>query len=85
MPQFLKKMTFREFCEANQAYHKTEGTLCSSMIALNDFEEKFPDIAKKYFDIRFDEQKYVKELKIKREAVKKAKEKKRKGGNNELY
>ena len=80
MPQFLKKMTFREFCEANQAYHKTEGTLCSSMIALYDFEDKFPDIAKKYFDIRFDEQEYVKELKIKREAEKKAKEKKRKGG-----
>lgn len=85
MPQFLKKMSFRDFCEANQTYHKTEDTLCSSMIALNDFEDKFPDIAKKYFDMRFDEQEYVKELKVKREAEKKAKKKKRKGENNELY
>lgn len=77
MPQFLKKKTFREFCEANQAYHKTKGTLCSSMKALTEFEEKFPEIAKKYFDIRFDDQDYVKKLKVKREAEKKAKEAKK--------
>lgn len=79
MPQFLKKMTFREFCEANQAYHKTEGTLCSSMRAMTEFEKKFPDIASKYFDLRFDDQEYVKNLKKRRDAekVKKKKEKKR--------
>ena len=71
MPQFLKKMTFRGFCEANQAYHKTEGTLCSSMVALNDFESKFPEIASRYFDLRFDDQEYVKRLKVKREVKKK--------------
>lgn len=70
MPQFLKKMTFREFCEANQAHHKTKGTLCSSMKALNDFEEKFPEIAAKYFDVRYDEQEYVKELKERRKIMK---------------
>lgn len=77
MPQFLKKMTFREFCEANQAYHKTEGTLCSSMVALNDFESKFPAISAKYFDLRFDDQEYVKQLKEKRKVEKKKKEKER--------
>lgn len=85
MPQFLKKMTFREFCEANQAHHKTEGTLCSSMVALNDFEGKFPEIASKYFDIRFDDQDYVKQLREKREAEKKLKKAKRVGMNSELY
>lgn len=74
MPQFLKKMTFREFCEANQAHHKTKGTLCSSMVALNEFEKKFPEIAAKYFDLRFDDQEYVQQLKIKRDAEKKKKE-----------
>lgn len=74
MPQFLKKKTFREFCEANQAYHKTEGTLCSSMRAMTEFEEKFPEIAAKYFGIRFDDQEYVKNLKVRRSSAKKAKE-----------
>ena len=54
-PNIFKKMSFRQFCEANQALHKTEGTLCSSMAALLEFERKFPDIAKKYFDLRYDE------------------------------
>ena len=26
-PNLIKKMTFRDFCKANQALHKTEGTL----------------------------------------------------------
>lgn len=73
MPQFLKKMSFREFCEANQAHHKTEGTLCSSMVALNNFKSKFPEIAKKYFELRFDDQEYVKKLRAKRKAGKKHK------------
>lgn len=52
-PNLIKKMTFRDFCKANQALHKTEGTLCSSMQAMVDFESKFPEIARKYFDLRF--------------------------------
>ena len=54
-PRFFKKKSFRQFCEANQDYHKTEGTLCSAMKALIDFEGKYPDIAKEYFDLRFDQ------------------------------
>lgn len=54
-PRFFKKKSFRQFCEANQAYHKTEGTLCAAMKSMVDFEEEFPEIAKKYFDLRFDQ------------------------------
>jgi hypothetical protein len=57
-PQFLKKKSFRQYCETNQTYHKTKDTLCASMRAMVEFEEKFPEIAKKYFDMRFDEQPY---------------------------
>lgn len=76
MPQFLKKMSFREFCEANQKYHKNKNTLCSALRAIKDFEDEHPEIAKKYFDIRFDEQEYVIDLHNRRE--KKKKEKKNK-------
>ena len=54
-PSMLKKMTFREFCVANQALHKTKGTLCAAMQAMTDFEKENPQIAEKYFDIRFGE------------------------------
>ena len=54
-PSIVKKMTFREFCVANQALHKTEGTYCSSMKCMTAFEEEHPEIAKRYFDIRFGE------------------------------
>lgn len=54
-PSIFKKMSFRQFCEANQALHKTEGTYCSAMQALVDFEEKHPEIAERYFDLRFEE------------------------------
>ena len=55
-PNIFKKMSFRQFCEANQALHKTAGTLCSAMKALTDFELKHPEIAQKYFDLRYEEQ-----------------------------
>lgn len=48
-------MSFRQFCEANQALHKTEGTYCSSMRAMVEFEKKHPEIAAKYFDLRYAE------------------------------
>lgn len=53
-PSIFKKMSFRQFCEANQALHKTEGSLCSAMKALTLFEQDFPEIAAKYFDLRYD-------------------------------
>ena len=54
-PSIVKKMTFREFCQANQALHKTEGTYCSSMKSMLDFEKEHPEIAEQYFDLRFGE------------------------------
>lgn len=54
-PSFFKKKSFRQYCEANQALVKTEGHICSSMRALQDFEDECPEIAAKYFDLRFDE------------------------------
>lgn len=50
-PSFFKKMSFRQFCEANQKLHKTPGTLCSAMKAMTDFEKDNPEIAAKYFDM----------------------------------
>lgn len=53
-PSFFKKMSFRQFCEANQAQRSTN-RMCSAMRALNYFEEKNPEIAKKFFDLRYDQ------------------------------
>lgn len=55
-PQFFKKKSFRQFCEANQDYHKNKNTVCAAYQCMKDFEENFPDIAKKYFDLRFEEE-----------------------------
>lgn len=54
-PSLFKKMSFRQFCLLNQSLHKTKGTLCSSMKAMTEFEREYPDIAKKYFDLRFED------------------------------
>lgn len=53
-PSIFKKMSFRQFCEANQALHKTASSLCSSMKAMTLFEQDFPEIAAKFFDLRYD-------------------------------
>lgn len=57
-PSIFKKMSFRQFCEANQLRHKTEGTLCSSMKAMISFQnenEHTRQVAEKYFDLRFED------------------------------
>ena len=51
-PQFFKKKTFREFCEANQ--NPNSKLKCSTMKYLEEFEKKYPEIGRKYFDLRFD-------------------------------
>lgn len=60
-PSFFKKKSFRQFCEANEEYHlahlkskKAVGP-CSSLRAMQEFEKEHPQIAKDYFDLRFDE------------------------------
>ena len=50
-PNFFKKKSFREFCEVNQKYVKTKK--CAAMVALEYFENKYPEIANKWFDKKF--------------------------------
>ena len=52
-PSIFKKKSFRQFCEANQALHKSQG-LCAPMRAMTTFEQEDPETAQKYFDLRFD-------------------------------
>lgn len=52
-PGMFKKMSFREFCKANQDRIKTAGKICSPMQSLIDFEAEHPDIARKYFDLKY--------------------------------
>ena len=40
---------------ANQTEIKTEGKLCTAIRALTTFENNHPEIAQKYFDMRFPE------------------------------
>lgn len=46
-PNFFKKKSFREFCEAN-------GLSSSTYKYMRNFEQQYPQVAKIYFDIRFD-------------------------------
>ena len=47
-PSFYKKKSFREFCLAN-------GENSSTMRYLDEFEKDYPEIAKQYFDIKFED------------------------------
>lgn len=60
-PNIFKKMSFRHFCEANQALKPAGASLCATMRAMVDFEKKYPEIAKKYFDLRYEDFKIIKE------------------------
>lgn len=64
-PQFLKKLSFRQFCLQCQKYHKSDN-LCAAMRAMTEFEEQFPEIAEKYFDMEYLKQPYVIEHKKKK-------------------
>ena len=55
-PQFFKKKSFRQFCEANQDYHKNSETTCAAYQSMIDFERLYPETAGKYFDLRFDQE-----------------------------
>ena len=50
-PRFFKKLSFRQFCLANQENVQTKGYICAPMKALMEFEADYPAIAKKYFDL----------------------------------
>lgn len=50
-PSFFKKKSLREFAEANQARTKIK---CADVRNLEQIEKDFPDIAEKYFDMKFE-------------------------------
>ena len=54
-PSFFKKMSFRTFCERNQDFHRNPDTICSTLRAMREFEAEYPEIAKKYFDLCYDQ------------------------------
>lgn len=53
-PSFFKKMSLREFAKANQDYAKTDNK-CATVRYLEEFEEKYPETAKKYLDLKFED------------------------------
>lgn len=53
-PQFFKKKSFAEFCIANQDYAKTE-RYCSAYQAYLDFSKECPDIAGRYFHMKYEQ------------------------------
>lgn len=53
-PNIFKKMSFREFCEGNQRYHKSD-TKCAAFRAMNTFEVDYPEIARDFFDIKYED------------------------------
>lgn len=55
-PQFFKKKSFREFCKANQIYHRNKATKCAALRSMEEFETAHPDIAARYFDLKYEEQ-----------------------------
>lgn len=52
-PNFFKKKSFRDFCESNQ--NPNSNKTCASVRYMRDFEKKHPEIAAKYFDLRFED------------------------------
>lgn len=58
-PQFFKKMSFREYVYSCQGLIKIKGYISSPLKTLLEFQDRFPDIADRYFDLKFSEQKYV--------------------------
>ena len=51
----VKKMSFRQFCKANQELKKNPDVLCSTMKAMIEFETEYPELSKRYFDIRMED------------------------------
>jgi hypothetical protein len=67
-PRFFKKKSFRQYCEANEEYHlrnhPNSKKSCSCFQAMIDFEKEHPEIAEKYFDLRYEELNKCHNLKV---------------------
>ena len=62
-PSIFKKKSFREFCHLTQLDIKPDGGPSVAMRVLHYMEEKYPDIAEKYFDMKFPDNYECKEIK----------------------
>ena len=51
-PDFFKKKSYREYCQANQ--DRAKSGICSAMRYLNEFEQDHPNIAEKYYDMKYE-------------------------------
>lgn len=51
-PHIFKKMSFREFCLAHMAYVES-GHVPAALRTLNEFEEEYPEVAKRYVDLKY--------------------------------
>lgn len=47
-----KKMSFRQFCDRSQEITKTD-RWCAAYRVMKEFEGKYPEVAAKYFDLRY--------------------------------
>ena len=56
-PSLVKKMSLRQFCVADQALRVNQKKLCVALKSITDFEREYPKIAKKYFDMRYEDMK----------------------------
>lgn len=52
-PTFLKKTSFREFCELNR---KSNKRCYATMI---NFEKQYPEVASKYYDMKFEDLRWL--------------------------
>ena len=58
-PQFFKKMSFKEFCYANQHYAKDPTKTCAALSAYISFITEYPNF-EKYFNLKFEEENHYK-------------------------
>lgn len=56
-PSFFKKMTFREFCI--ERGKSTTGNKGAAWRYMEEFEKSYPNVAKQYFDMRYEDMKEV--------------------------
>lgn len=55
-PSFLKKKTFREFCEMTQLQLKNQKVLCNTMTSMIQYAKDNPGVASVYYDMIWNDQ-----------------------------
>jgi hypothetical protein len=52
-PNFYKKKSFKEWCIADA--ERKPSKICSTLRYMEEFEKQYPEIAEKYFDLKYEE------------------------------